>query len=131
MSVRNTPDGTDRGLFYGTCARHSSLQRQAAFSLKSKYAKACTIAKRERTDNQNTLYLGFEQQIIPGHLSYGIQVRTDVSCIPHSHLWEGVFLGQERIALLSHVSELLSQAARREISLFCILEIKIFIFKVQ
>lgn len=58
-------------------------------------------------------------------------MRTDVSCIPHSHLWEDAFLGQERIALLSHVSELLSQAARGEISLFCILEVKIFIFKVQ
>lgn len=53
--------------------------------MKSKHAEACTAAKREGADNQNTLYLGFEQQIIPGHLSYGIQVRADVSCILHSH----------------------------------------------
>jgi len=63
----------------------SPVWRQATFSLKSKHANPCTIATRERTDNQNTLYLGFEQQIIPGHLSYGIQVRTDVSSIPHFH----------------------------------------------
>lgn len=46
-----------------------------------------------------TLYLGFEQQIIPGHLSYGIQVRTDVPCISHlhQHSCEEGFLGQERM----------------------------------
>lgn len=42
-------------------------------------------SKKGRADKQNTLYLRFEQQIIPGHLSYGIQVRADVSRIPHSH----------------------------------------------
>lgn len=50
-----------------------------------------------------TLYLGFEQQIIPGHLSYGIQVRTDVPCIPHfhQHSCEEGFLGQKKMAPLT------------------------------
>lgn len=73
----------------------SPLWRQAPFSWKNKHASPYTIAKRERADKQNTSYLGFEQQIIPGHLSDGIQVRTDVSCIPHFHLPGGVFLGQD------------------------------------
>lgn len=53
--------------------------------MESRHAEACTTAKKGRADKQNTLYLRFEQQIIPGHLPYGIQVRADVSRIPHSH----------------------------------------------
>lgn len=87
-------DGVDKGLLCGTCAGYISIGRrvsasplrtQAAFSSERKHANRGTIAKQGKTDNQNTPYLGLEQQIIPGHLSYGIQVRTDVSCIPHFH----------------------------------------------
>lgn len=40
---------------------------------------------RGKDRGQDTSYLGFEQQIIPGHLPDGIQVGTDVSGVPHSH----------------------------------------------
>lgn len=66
-----------------------------------------------------TLYLGFEQQIIRGHLSYGIQVGTDVPCIPHfhQHSCEEGFLGQKRMAPFTA-----GQIVRRYLGMFCILE---------
>lgn len=74
-----------------------------------------------------TPYLGFQQQIIPGHLSYGIQVRADVPCIPHfhQHSCEEGFLGQKRMAPFITCQICSHDCKKIPGDMFCILEFHI------
>lgn len=75
------------------------------------------------------LYLGFEQQIIPGHLSYGIQVRTDVPCVPHfhQHSCEEGFLGQKGMAPFTTRQICSHDCKKIPGDTFCIFEFHIYL----